>query len=243
MKFNSECKLFLSEVYDYDIPSCHYQILKNIGYDMSNIPKDDKKIRNIKIGMLMKNDPALTKLLRSTTIDTIKEYMKINEIKKSDILLNQYDGVLLKVPLTYTEELDLHLSLKNYYAQFLISFQRNSFMALTENDSVIIKGVPNLYEKMEEFMKQIMHINFTNIKSMSLSLKTLKESFYSHGINLFAIPNNKDLYNILLKDIGNVEIGKSTIKLNMIDNTLIMIDDYFKSYIEPFFKSLVYHFF
>lgn len=243
MNFNPGCSLFLNEVYDYDIPSCHYQILKNIGYDMSDIPEDDKKTRNIKIGILMKDDPALIKFLRETTISTIKEYMKINEIKKSDILLHQYDGILLKTPLTFGDSLDLHLILKNYYSKFLISFERKMYMGFNENGEVTIKGVPNLYKNMETFMKQIMNINFTNNNAISNSLKHLKESFYSKGIDLFAIPMDNEKYNVLLKDMGNVQIGKSAIKLGMIDNNMIMIDDYFKMYLEPFFKSIVYNFF
>ncbi len=242
MNFNFNVPLFLNEVYDYDIPSCHYQILKLNGIDVSDIPEDDKKTRNIKIGIMMKNNPKITKLLRSTTTKLIDGYIKDNEIKSEDILLRQYDGLLLRKPIVFLSSQEISLTLKNYYSKFLISISRNSFIA-DNGSEIIIKGVPNLYPQMYNEISKIIKINFSNKNSIASSLKRIKKYLFTNDIEVFLIPISETKYKIFLKKMGGFEISDGAIKLGMIEIENIDIDLYFELYILPFFKSIVMHFF
>ena len=42
MKLNSNLKLILHNVHVYDIEACHYNILNNLGFDLSGIDPKDK---------------------------------------------------------------------------------------------------------------------------------------------------------------------------------------------------------
>lgn len=242
MKLSDSSPLFMSEVYDYDIPSCHYQILKNINYDLSDIPEHDKETRNIKIGLIMRDNPDLAKYLRETTISTIDEYLKINEIKESDIILRQYDGILLRKPMVNLNSLELEIILKNYYNKFLISIQRDMYIAKSDTQNVF-KGIPNLYNEMEKFLNKILEINYANICSIALSLKNLKQEFFNGNIKLFFIPFKKNRFKVFMKELGPIEVGETIIKLEMMELKQIDIEKYFDTYISPFFQSIVYYFY
>ncbi len=242
MQFDSNVPLFLNEVYDYDIPACHYQILKLNGIDVSDIPEDDKKTRNIKIGIMMRDNPNITKLLRSTTKELIDGYIKDNEIKSEDILLRQYDGLLLRKPIVFLSSQKINLTLKNYYSKFLISISRDSFIA-DNGSEIIIKGVPNLYPQMYDEISKIIKINFSNKNSIASSLKRMKEQLYTNDIDIFLVPISEIKYKVFLKKMGGFEISDSAIKLGMIEIENIDVDLYFELYFLPFFKSIVMHFF
>jgi len=242
MKFPLNSPLFLDEVYEYDIPQCHYNILKINGYDISDIPFEDKFERNKKIGLMMRSNPRLTKFLRETTTSIIDGYIKVNELKESDILLRQYDGILVRKRFALTDEMQLSLKLKHYYTKFIISFDRNMYIAMSGGD-VVIKGIPHLYPKMEKYLNKILHINFLNVNSIATLLKKIKEEFYSSNINLFMIPSIKDKYEVILKNVGQVSITESAVKIGLVDLQMIDIDKYFESYLVPFLRSIVFHFF
>jgi len=86
--------LIYHDVYLYDIEACHYTILKNMGYNLE-VDASDKLQRNIYIGKLMRGNPRLISLLRKTTISVIDDYLRENKVKEDEIVLRQYDGLIL----------------------------------------------------------------------------------------------------------------------------------------------------
>ena len=158
MKINSE-KLFLRDIYSYDISMCHYRILKGLGVDLAGINPKDKTSRNIKIGLLMKDNPNLTSILRTITTSTINEYLTRNNIEESAVLIRQYDGVLTTKPMAETDEF-LPLELRGMIQTFLVSISKNSFLALFQDGEISIKGVPQRYEATDEIFAKILRINF-----------------------------------------------------------------------------------
>ena len=95
MKINKNLKLVLRDIYSYDISTCHYNILKKYGFNLSKINKDDKITRNIQIGQMMKSNSQITSLLRNTTNSLIDEYINKNGIEEDDIVIRQYDGMII----------------------------------------------------------------------------------------------------------------------------------------------------
>ena len=75
MELNSNLPLIMRDLRVYDIEACHYTILKNKGYDLSHIDPEDKLGRNIMIGQMMRDNPRITSLLRTTTESIINDYI------------------------------------------------------------------------------------------------------------------------------------------------------------------------
>jgi DNA polymerase III alpha subunit (gram-positive type) len=156
MKINTE-KLFLRDLFLYDVASCHYNILKGLGVDLAGIDPKDKTSRNIKIGLLMKNNPNLTSVLRTVTASTIDEYLTRNNIKPEEVIIRQYDGLIVTKPLVNTGEF-LPLELRGIIQTFLSSFGKDKFIALYQNGNISIKGVPQRYDLIDEIFTKILKI-------------------------------------------------------------------------------------
>lgn len=117
MQLNPNLPLVMRDVLIYDIEACHYTILKNKGYDLSHVDPEDKIGRNIMIGQMMKENPRITSLLRGTTESIINDYININNIQDDEIVIRQYDGLILTRPLHVTNighiPLEQKASIKN----------------------------------------------------------------------------------------------------------------------------------
>lgn len=240
MNINETCKLFMNNVYSYDISSCHYNILKSLNFNISNIDKDDKTKRNIQIGLLMKNNPKLISILRSTTESLINEYILRNKISNDDIILRQYDGFLTKKPLKYTTDQYLPIDLQSIFSVFIISIDRTKFIA-TDGNKISIKGIPNRYKEIDNIYKKILFINYANKSSIFISLQNIKnEVLSSKNINLYCVPSGENKFNIFLKQYGQYEISESL--ANILDVNDIDKQKYFDYYFQPFFDSITVEF-
>jgi len=240
MNINKNCKLFLSNVYSYDISSCHYNILKSLNIDISNIEKDDKLKRNIQIGKLMRDNPKLTTTIRSTTEALIDEYILRNKIFKDDILIRQYDGFMSLKPLKQTTDIYLPIDLQSIFSVFIISLDRTKFIA-TDGSKISIKGVSHRYEEVDEIYKKILFINYANKNSTFVSLQNIKnEVLSSNNAKLYCIPSGEEKYNIFLKQYGQFEISETLI--NVMDTDDIDKERYFNYYFQNFFDSIVIEF-
>jgi len=229
-------------IYSYDIPSCHYNILKNSNYDVSHIDPVDKFERNKAIGLMMRNDSDLTKFLRKTTKEIIDFYISNNSMAPSDILLRQYDGFYStkSIDVNIKNDFPAKLEFKNLYDIFIFSINMKMYLGIDcYNDSLLIKGIPSRYNEIDNMYKKILNINFLDIKSIINSLKKYKDYIMTTDkINLFMIPLDDDKIKLFLKDIGEINISKKT--MDMIDDDEIDREKYFQFYFEPFFKAIIY---
>jgi hypothetical protein len=241
MKINPNLKLILNEVYVYDIESCHYTLMKNNGFDLGNIDPEDKLGRNIAIGKMMQQNPRITDFLRSTTISLIDEYITANEIEDDDIVIRQYDGLLLKKLLHKNNIQSIPLNLRKTFDVFISSIDKSMYIAITTSQSVSIKGVPFRYPHMDQIYKKICQLNFANKIALFKGLENIKRSILeSNDVKLFAIPNKNDKFSIFLLGYGEMEVSPGTIKL--IDTDEIDKMRYFDIYLSPFTKSIVAEF-
>jgi hypothetical protein len=242
MKINQNMKLVLKDVYLYDIESCHYSIMKIIGMDVSGINKDDKLERNTQIGKLMRRNSNLTKTLRNRTKEIMDEYIRVNDISERDIVIRQYDGILLhKKRLRITDLQGIPLNQRKHFLIFISSFDRRKYIALDSENKTVIKGVPHKYDEMNKIYEQICKINYTDKQIIFKRLQKIKDYIMTtNNTKLFAIPIRDNTYNIFLKGYGQVEVTKSTLKI-MDPNDIDRIK-YFDFYITPFTKSIVVEF-
>jgi hypothetical protein len=243
MKLNNKSKLFLRDIYSYDVEACHYNILKNIGYSLKNIDSQNKLKRNIQIGKLMKNNPNLSKLLRTTTESILDEYIfrsGLNE--EDDIITRQYDGLITSKPLKNIQT-KIPLKLKHIFDYLIISINRDSYIAKS-NNKIIIKGVSNVYPGIKTFFEKLCNINFLNKTQVFVSMEKIKDCILnSEDIMTFFIPNEDETNNygvIFFKEYGQIQINKNS--LNIIDPDDIDREFYFNFYLKPFTESITLEF-
>jgi hypothetical protein len=240
MNINKFCRLFLNNVYSYDISSCHYNILKSLNYDVSNIEKNDKLKRNIQIGKLMRGNPQLTNTVRSITESLIDEYILRNKLLKDDIIIRQYDGFMSIKPLKQTTDQYLPIDLQSIFSVFIISLDRTKFIA-TDGYKISIKGISNRYSEIDNIFKKILFINYANKNSVFVSLQNIKDEILnSQNPRLYCIPSGEGTYNIFLKEYGQFEISETLI--NILDVSDIDKERYFNHYFKTFFDSITIEF-
>lgn len=237
MDINKTCKLFLKDVYLYDITACHYTILDQLGFDLSLIDKKDKLMRNTQIGLLMKDNPRLTTVLRTTTISIINEYIKRNNIKPEELILNAYDGIITTRRLTETTTAYIPIDLQNYYEYMLIGYDRQKYLAKTY-DKIDIKGVSHRYPEMDTMFKRLLNLNFANKIAIFKGLQDIKDEILSSDdIKLYCIPVGEKKYSIFFKGYGETEISKNMIKV--LDSEDVDREKYFELYLRNFCESIV----
>ena len=241
MKINKNAKLVLRDLYLYDIEACHYTIMQKLDLDLSHINRADKTERNIQIGKMMRKNPRLTSLLRNTTRSVIDEFIHINKITDDDIILRQYDGIIITKTLHYTDTKHIPLNIRKHFQLFISSIDKQKYIALTNKGKIIIKGVPFRYDKMDKIYELICKINYMRKESIFRNLQKIKDNMIkSKDPKLFAIPSRNDKFNIFLKEYGQLEVSKAALKI--MDPDDIDKERYFKFYIEPFTKSIVVEF-
>ena len=188
MNINKDCKLILSDVYLYDIESCHYTILDQLGYSMDSINKNDKKSRNIQIGYLMKDNPHITSLLRLYTESLVNEFILRNYITNDEIICHQYDGLLMVRPVLISDQY-INFGLREIYSNIIISDNRDSYIAINDKNKISVKGITNRYEYMDNYYSRLLEINYSNKQSIFQSLQKIKDDIYNcDDPELFCIP-------------------------------------------------------
>ena len=181
MKINDHVQYIVRDVYFYDIESCHYQILSGLGYDLSHIDETDKLRRNTQIGIMMRDNPRLVKILRNITTSTIDSYLKINNVHPGQIILRQYDGVILTKRLDRTNEY-IPLPLRTVYTIFISSIYRNSYLAY-DGFASKIKGVKYLYPEIGHYLKKILKFNFIDKRTVFRQLQQLKDDILTSTLS------------------------------------------------------------
>jgi hypothetical protein len=240
MNISKSCKLFLRDVYLYDIGACHYTIMQNLGFDLSKIDKNNKEKRNTQIGLMMRDNPKLTTILRGTTNSLIDEYLLRNEISEDDLIIRQYDGIISKKALRETTDQYIPLELRSIYQVMIISFNRSMYIA-TDGNTPTIKGVAHRYDAIDEVYKDIVSINYTNKEAIFKSLQNIKNKILSsEDPSLYCIPVSEDKYAVFFKQYGQLEISKTMARI--MDTDDIDKKHYFSYYIEPFTKSITMEF-
>lgn len=239
MKINKNLKLILKDVHVYDIEACHYTILKNLGFDLEGIDPEDKLGRNIKIGQMMGENPRLTSLLRTTTESVINDYIAKNDIQEDEIILRQYDGIILTRTIPHTNIGHIPLERRQSFQRFISSIDRTKFIAIDNNLEISIKGISHRYPKMDAMYVRLCKIMDFNKEAIFRHLQKLRDEIYNtDDPELFGVPNKKGKITIFLKGYGELEITPSTLRI--MDTDDVDRDRYFKFYIEPFTKSIVF---
>ncbi len=239
MKINEKCPLFLNNILNFDIESCHYFILESLGYDVSDISKDNKIKRNISIGLLMKKYPNLINILRKITESIVNDFILKNKIREDDIVLRSYDGIITKSIKILDH--DTSLKLRDVYINLIISSDRISYIAVNDKNEITAKGIANKYNQINNFYSKLLKINFISKESIFRSLQRIRDELINNeDPEIFCIPIDDQYYEINLLKYGKMKISETVIQ--MIDCDDVNKEFYFDKYLKPFFDSIVIEF-
>ena len=238
MELNKNLNLILRDIHLYDIKACHYTIMKNLGFDLQGVDPNNKLERNIKIGQMMKN-PRITNILRNTTNAIIDNYIIENDIKENDIVIRQYDGLILTKLLQYTNIGFIPLTRRKSFQKFIMSINRNMYIAIDYNSDIAIKGTPHRYEKMNELYIELCKITNLSRDRLFHHLQLIKDRIFNiKDPKIFGVPTKDNKVIVYLKGYGELIITPSTLRI--MDTDDIDRERYFNFYIKPFTQSIVY---
>ena len=207
--------------------------------NVPNVDPNDKLQRNTQIGLMMRDNPNLTGLLRNVTISTVSEYLLRNNIVDDDIIIRQYDGVIVTKLLRVTTDQYLPLDLQSIFQVFLISSDRTRYIAY-DGQKNIIKGVPYRYQGMDEMFGKILRLNYINKSAIFKGLQRIKdEIFESDDPSLFCIQKGEK-YSVFLKNFGETEISQTL--ADHMDTSEVDRIKYYDFYIRPFAESICLEF-
>jgi len=239
MEINKNLRLILRDLHLYDIEACHYTIMKSLGYDLEGVDPNDKLARNIKIGQMMRDNPRITSLLRTTTESVINDYILKNKVKDDEIVLRQYDGIILTRTLSCTSISHIPLNRRKTFQKFIASIDRRKYIAMDNNFKISIKGMSHRYPQMDKMYKRLCSIADMKKGSMFLNLQKLKDEIIeTDDCKLFGIPQKNGKMIVFLQGYGEIEISEPTLRI--MDTQDVDRERYFKYYIEPFTKSIVF---
>jgi len=229
--------LVLSNVFEYDFSSCFYSILENTGMNMNSIPFDNKLQRNIRIGLLQKNNPRLAVYLNETTKQLIDLYLRENDISEEDIIIRLKDGFVSRKKLK-TLNLSMTLGFKGVISKFIYTVDRNAWMHIYPDGNVVVKGISNKPED-SSFYQLFSNLDFGNRKRLISGLDAIRKSIIDSDNILWFGWKEDDLLIIPIKSLGKVKFRKSiwkTLDSNDIDKNHIWED-----YVWPFCRSILIH--
>ena len=197
-----------SSIIEYDIQSAGFSVLKHKGFltekEISDIEKLPKLERNIKIGLLQKQNPNFTKEILDTLSDVRSEFCKINQIEPKNILSIKKDSmVLVNKPARNLKVFD-HFNFinKGSFTSYL-RVEKYEFYLNSITKAFIVKGFGNL-ENVPSIIKLIIDTMYKieplNKAESYKHLQKLQNNYLSYNMD-------KEIYRefyskkFLLKDV------------------------------------------
>jgi hypothetical protein len=232
---NKECSLILSDLYEYDFAACAYNVLKNIGWDLSGVNKRNKIQRNIQIGLIQRDNPDIAQYLQYTIDNLIDLYLRENHIKDHEIILRQKDGVVLTKPLKFTN-FTMKLEFRGIISKLIFSTDRRKWLKIHQSGDVVVKGLgKELYDA--SFYQLFRELNYANRSMLIQGVENIRRRILSsESISWFMLKDD-DCFLVPILDAGLIKVRKSTIK--SVDCNDVDKDYLWNTYVWPFAQAIL----
>ncbi len=225
--------LIHKDLFLYDIQSAYPTILSKHHYDFKGVDLQNKKDRNIFLGIQQQGNENLSSFLLESVNNLIKFYLQSNNIEEDDIILIQRDGCILKKLLDKNDEF-IKIKFRSYIDFLIFTPDMQKFLYSTDGD-IVIKGVSHYYDNLNYYYQKFSNFNFYNKSTLFQQMHDFKiEFFNSNNKELFAIPSDDNSYTfftykggIKVKDFDYVNINKI--------NKLYYFNHYFKDFLTSIF--------
>lgn len=237
MEISKTCPLILSNCFSYDFSACAYNILKSIGWDLSNINFNDKEKRNVQIGLLQKDYPRLAKFLLESITNLVNHYFKINNITKDDLIVRARDGFIIKKKMEILDH-TMPIDLRSIISKIIISTDRKKYMTIHTSGEVEIKGIKNKTVDVS-FYNMFRNLNFSTKRSLMVGLERMRQSVLTSENILWFSTTDETNYNVPIIGSGILKLNRASLQL--IDSDEIDKHFLWEEYIWPFARSILIH--
>lgn len=233
---NKDLDPIQENLFEYDFRACSYNILKNIGYDISKINFDDKIQRNIQIGLLQRENPAIKTFINSQMKSLIELYIRENKLNPEEIVWRQKDGFIITRVLEI-DNITVELTFRDYVSKLISSMKRDKVLIIYGNNKIDIKGFSNKPIDLS-FFDLFLKIDFSNKKKILYGCDYIRELFFkSDNIKWFTRESKEKELTIPLK--GDILLNVNKSMLSSIDPNDVDKKVIFEMYIYPFFQTLL----
>lgn len=237
MEISKSCQLVLTTLFSYDFSACAYNILKSIGWDLSNIGIDNKEERNIKIGLLQRDNPRLAKFLLDSITNLVDHYFVVNGVTGDDLVVRARDGFIIKKKLDIINQ-TMPIDLRSVISKIIISTDRKKYLAIHTNGNIEVKGIKNKTTDIS-FYNLFKNLNFSTKKNLLVGLERIRQTILSSENILWFSTRDNDNYNVPIIGSGILKLNRASLQLVDPDE----IDKHFlwEEYIWPFAESILMH--
>lgn len=144
-----------SEIYEYDIKSAGFNLLRKYKLipeeKLIKLESHDKKIRQILIGLMCRNDKELKVSLNDAFIDIRKQFFESNDIQDNEVLSIKKDAIFLLRPCYNLQFDNVEFVKKNVYTSYIYIDKKEIYC---NKDVVHVKGIND--DKVEKYHKDYM---------------------------------------------------------------------------------------
>lgn len=237
MEISKNCHLVLTTLFSYDFSTCAYNLLKSIGWDLSNINYDDKEKRNIQIGLLQRDNPRLAKFLLNSITNLVNHYFIINDITKDNLVVRARDGFIIKKKMNILDH-TMPIDLRSVISKFIISTDRKKYLAIHMNGDVEVKGIKNKTVDVS-FYNLFKNLDFSTKRSLLIGLERMRQTILDSENILWFSTKDEDNYNVPIIGSGILKLNKAS--LHLIDSGEIDKHFLWEEYVWPFARSILIH--
>ena len=159
----NECVLS-SNIFEYDMAHAAPNVIKILKGDeiynkLLNMPKEE---RNIKIGLMVRDDKSLGNYIEKQLILWRNEFISLNNIKKENIIEITKDSILFKnvipkvLKLPQREWVEFRIKDRDEYSSYIRVNDRFRILYDGLKKHIKIKGVKDEYVNSSQFVKKIL---------------------------------------------------------------------------------------
>jgi len=234
---NQNVPLILSGLYEYDFASCAYNILRNIGWDLSKIDPNDKEKRNITIGYIQRDNPDIGQYIQLTISNLVDFYIEQNGLVENEVVLRQKDSITTTKPLKIIDK-TMEFEFRGVISKLIISTDRKKWLIIYSDGRVVTKGLTkNLYD--DSFFMMFRNIDFANRRVLIDNLENMRRHIIqSEKIGWFVM-TEEDSFIVPIIGEGFIKFRKSSLcslTPEDIDRSYL-----WEEYLWPFVQSIIVH--
>lgn len=144
--YTIKSEFVINDIYEYDIAKANISILLNRGIisleEYKYYSELDRKSRQVKIGLLQKDNPDLIKILNDGFEQARKELCISNQLIDDEIISIRKDSLFVTRLLNITNFNNIHFLLKHHYALMVKIDELEIYFGDFNNDyNIDIKGI------------------------------------------------------------------------------------------------------
>lgn len=197
---------------------------------------ENKKVRNIEIGLLQNRVPALKDYLKVMVENVMDYYITINGLTIDDIIVRQKDGIVVSKQMKEHTK-SLNLEFREHILKCIITTDRRKYLKINSEGKVECLGVPNKPMNLS-FLEMFRNLNFSNKKKLAMGLEIMRQTILKSSNKQWFV-RNKDDTHVIVPLIGGEQLILSKLNLTQIESDEIDRELTWNSIVWPFVESIM----